>query len=87
MNDNKKIVGVAIKQGDKVHSLPKPKRHSDVVIKMVKAGHYRMVEEQQGFVCGDSSFLNRTDAGVLALQTGQVRKLISPPQLSSIDLW
>lgn len=87
-NENRIITGVAIKQGDMIHSLPKPKRHSDVIIKMIMSGNYRMVEEQQGFVCNDGSFLNRTDARTLAVENGQIRKSdASKTSLQSNDLW
>lgn len=83
-NDNKIITGVAIKQNNTIHSLPKPNRHNDII---EKAMINYIGEREEGFVCADGSFLNRIDAGALAVKTGQVRHLQWPPKLSSVDLW
>lgn len=88
----KKIICAAVKTSDGlVHSLPKPNRHADIVYLLDKTKRYSekiiIAEGEQGFITNDGEFVNRIEAGRLAMISGQVDELEFPPQLFSEDLW
>ena len=83
-----KIIGVALKQGDEVRSLPRPARHSDVIQHMIDSGViYDPRCSIQGFILEDETFLNREEALKHVLVTKQVRSFMSITKLYSQDLW
>ena len=81
------IVGVAIKQGDKVYSLPKPARHNDVIELIYERTLQRPVTGTQVFVDSGLNFMDRIEAASYALDHKQIEELRWPPQLFSEDLW
>jgi len=88
-----KIISVAIKTADGlIHFLPKPNRHADVVHALHKATEYKMsnliiAHGEQGFVTDEGTFVNRIEAGKIAINSGQIKKMEYPPTLYSEDLW
>lgn len=83
------IVGVAIIYAGKTYSLPKPKRHHDV-IRSIPGGVKG--PDTQGFILDDGSFLGRTGAMQLARDNGQLKRSSNPNhyqgnKLFSEDLW
>ena len=83
------IIGVAIKRNDgRVFSLPKPFRHSHVIMMMVRICDFpKPIIDEQGFITHDGIFLERNEAGKYAIECGQIEKLSWPPDLYSEDLW
>ena len=82
------IVGVAIKYNGTVYMLPKPNRHHHV-IRMI--GGIRGADTQ-GFYDFRGDFLDRKQAYIRAIATGQLKRDPSPlkyqgDQLFSEDLW
>lgn len=86
-----RITHVAIKYDGKVHSLPEPNRHHNVI---------RMIAEEngvgikgpdvQGFLDSHGRFLNRREAMRLAAASGQINRGeggYQGPELFSEDLW
>lgn len=85
------IIGVAVKHGDLVIGLPKPKRHHHVLNHMVNVlgikppvGHQQ--EYGQGFYLADGTYLNRLQAHAYAHDIGQIT-VTDHPELFSEDLW
>ncbi|MBE0438222.1 MAG: hypothetical protein IBX57_00450 [Gammaproteobacteria bacterium] len=83
------IIGVAVKHKDLVIALPKPNRHHDVILHLVDVlgvtppvGH-----DGQGFYLEDGTYLDREEARIHALTTGQVKTTITGVDLFSEDLW
>ena len=73
------IVAVAIRQGELIHSLPKPARHSDVIHRIFKDSDSKTaVKGEQGFLTSLGTFVDRYEAGRIV---GINRKLFSE------DLW
>lgn len=82
------IVHVAIKYKDKIYFLPHPNRHHNVI---------RMIggmdgPHKEGFLDSDGKFLNRTEAMLVAVECGQLRRredaqFYQGPELFSEDLW
>jgi len=70
-----------------VYSVPKPGRHHDVIRHMSSTLGVSPHGGEQGFVLSTGSFIDRKMAAKIALKNGQCKKLISPPQLFSEDLW
>ncbi len=82
------IVGVAIKFNNTIHGLSKPNRHHDVIRHM--ADDLKLstpIRGEQGFYDDEGAFLNRYEARVVALKTGQITKCNHHEQLFSKDLW
>ena len=71
-----------------VFSLPKPKRHHDI-LHAAAALHRPLKQHEQGFLTSFGRYVDRVEAANLALTAKQVRDhvLISPPHLYSEDLW
>lgn len=93
VDKTKWIIGVAIKHGDLVIGLPKPKRHHHVLRYMIDelgitppVGHQHG-NEGQGFYLNDGTYLNRGQARWHALDNGQVEKTDHAYELFSEDLW
>jgi len=82
------VIQAAIKGADgRIHTLPRPARHSDVIKKMRNEGIDDRPNEVQGFLIDNGSFFDRRAAAELALFNTQCKKLIAPPNLCSEDLW
>lgn len=84
-----KIACAAIKRpkSGKVYVLPQPYRHHDIAHRMHDAGVDIAAEDIQGFVLDNGRFVDRIEAARIAMKSGQVEKMISPPNLYTEDLW
>jgi hypothetical protein len=82
-----KIIGVAIKHGGVTYSLPRPKRHSDVVAHVIAAVGEEPPQDSRGFITNTGRYLNRVDAKKLALRNGQLANDTPSHGLFSQDLW
>jgi hypothetical protein len=82
-----KIVAAAIMHQGVLHTLPLPARHHDVIKVIWKLIGKMVTCEIQGFVTDEGKFVNRTEAGVIAIASGQLTALPHPPELYSEDLW
>lgn len=83
------ITHVAIKQGGKIYSLPKPNRHHDVIRLIVtERPEIRYVDGQQGFLDANGVFLSRAAAKVVARELGQLLPRAHDGDiLFSEDIW
>jgi hypothetical protein len=82
------ITHVAIRLDGEVYSLPRPNRHSDVIKKMVELGLPTPIScRDSGFLINGRTYVNRKEAVRIAIGSGEVKNLISPPDLYSEDLW
>ncbi len=88
------ITHVAIKQGEKVFSLPKPNRHHHILHSgMMGERTYDDEEKEiQGFVDDQGNFLTREEAFKIATESGQINRrkdlgTYDGPLLFSEDLW
>ena len=83
------IVGVSLKRGGEMYSLPKPSRHHDVIKMMVENHNFNKVggDFEQGFYDRSGAFLNREYALIRAFQTKQITKSLHLKKLFSEDLW
>lgn len=70
----------------KVWTLPRPNRHNNILSTLYDQG-IESHPDGQGFVLDDGTWVDRTTAAQIALQNGQVKELIAPPDLYSEDLW
>jgi hypothetical protein len=65
------IIAAAIKDSDgKIWTLPKPARHGNIILEIVKA-KVAMANHIQGFVTNDGTFLNRKEARQHAIDCKQ----------------
>lgn len=81
------ITGVAMRLLDgTVHSLPKPHRHADLILRLTKQGIDARGAEQ-GFVDEQGVFYRRGAAKWHAMRCGQLIKETHPTQLFSEDVW
>ncbi len=89
----KTITHVAVKTGEKNWSLPKPNRHHNILREMYESGVSRdYANETEGFLDEDGNFLNRSEAYLLAVSTGQINRRTGDQyyqgkELYSEDLW
>jgi ethanolamine utilization microcompartment shell protein EutL len=86
LENPQQITHVALKDGNKIYSLPAPNRHHNV-IGMIGGTHG---QEVQGFLDANGVFLNRKQAFVVAQMTGQLNRQpfgYQGPELFSEDLW
>lgn len=83
----KRIVGVAIKLDNQVHSLPKPYRHHHILHFLYGLG-YETNSKGQGFILEDGTFVDRKQAFEIACNNGQLENCeIIGSVLTSEDLW
>lgn len=85
----KKVVAAAIKDKEgNVHSLPAPARHHNIINHMseknIRPGSRA---RDQGFIDEDGNFLDREEARLLVIKTGQCPKPDHSRELFSEDLW
>lgn len=81
---------VAIRFLGEVFSLPRPKRHHDVIRHIVTTKpHIQTVAGgAQGFITSNGRFVDREEALVIAIRQDQIKvKTGSPQRLYSEDLW
>lgn len=73
----------------KVWTLPQPNRHHNIIKFMIDSDYGDRVGSEciQGFIDHTSAFIGRAVAAQHALSSGQIKALISPPNLYSEDLW
>ncbi len=85
-----RIKAAAIKHNGEIYTLKSPARHADIMRK------YGIIPDVYGFLTDEDFFLNRSDAMIFALVSGQVKshKIIagievkwSAKELYSEDLW
>lgn len=81
-----KIVGVALKRGNEILSLPAPARHCDVMRLAWDQGWEKIYPEEQGFISDIGVFLTRRQASALALVSGMI-SVHKGDTLLSEDLW
>ena len=77
-----------------VYTLPRPNRHPQLFehydeLRTVSAGGLLLTRagQKQGFVTSTGRFVDRREAGKIALAAGQVKRLDHPPELFTEDLW
>lgn len=93
MTNNHKIIGVAIKCGEIVFSLPAPNRHHNVIHYIGENSGDQFIEKGiQGFITNHGEFLNRKEAMALAKANDQLNRISGEqyyqgPELYSEDLW
>lgn len=84
--EQKKIIEAAIRWEGKIYT---GHRHHQIIETMRK--EHKIIEKtairEQGFVLDDGSFIDRLEGARIALESGQVKKLIAPPYLYSEDLY
>ena len=73
----------------KIHTLPRPNRHSAVIQHMFKAEGIRpsFTHDEQGFILEDGTFVSRREAARIAIEQKQCEALITPGRLTTEDLW
>lgn len=87
-----KILTAAVKTSDGViHTMPRPKRHADIVHALWQAKEYKstiiIAKSEQGFFADDGNFYSRKEAAKIAINSGQIAKPEYPPTLFSEDMW
>lgn len=84
-----RITGVAIRMSDGgIFSFPAPYRHHHLLWSMSKILRMESpVIGDEGFVTSEGKFIDRVAGAELALKNGQAMRIISPPMLTSEDLW
>jgi len=89
------IIGVAIKHKEKIHRLPKPYRHIDLIIYLREntpnKGSNIKGKDSQGFYIDDKNrtYLNRQEAMIYVktISNQCLENLINKTTLFSEDLW
>jgi hypothetical protein len=81
-----KIVASAIRYNGIVYT---GRRHHNVIHEMVTKYLIRKptIDNEQGFVLEDGTYVDRIEGARIAIESGQIRKLQWPPKLYSEDLW
>lgn len=83
------VIGVAIiAKGGMMCSLPKPKRHHDVIRAMAASGMDTPIIGEQGFLLSDGTFATRKQAAKIAIKANQLlSRSKGLEQLFSEDVW
>jgi hypothetical protein len=81
------VAAAAVKRSTGVYSLPPPARHHHIIHKLYDEGFPQGPDEVQGFLLSDGTFVDRVQAGQIALACQQIPRLRWPPNLYSEDLW
>lgn len=88
--DDRKIVEVALRKRDDPAGMKlsgkAPTRHHDLCKQIIEWGG-DPDEFEQGFNTAAGEFVDRRRAGELAIASGQIAALKTPPDLYSEDLW
>ena len=78
----------AIKINNRVFSLPRPRRHHDIINYLAEVERLPIpINGEQGFIDSELGFVDRNIAGEIAVKSGQIKELKWPPSLFSEDLW
>jgi len=75
-----KITHIAIKLKGKVYKEPIGSSHNEIEKK------HKIKEGNRGFLTDKGEWVNRQEAGKIALKSGQVKSMDTPPYLHSGDL-
>jgi len=70
-----------------IYKVPSPGRHHDVIRVMIELGCSIPIMGEQGFITSTERFVDRQEAGQIALDSKQIPRLSFPPRLHSEDLW
>lgn len=82
------IACVAIRVGAMTVSMPRLKRHGDIMRELGRVGiNYIAGPDDQGFLTSKGRFVGRFEGADIALAARQIKTLRFPPQLYSEDLW
>lgn len=84
---SERIIAAAIRQYGLTVSLPAPARHGDILKPLHIATDILVIPDDQGFLTSAGRFVGRIEAGDIARNAGQIKKLSWPPYLYSEDLW
>jgi hypothetical protein len=85
--ENLRIVGVALRFRGITFSMPPPNRHHNLINSLYTLGVTKEVNQEQGFLLSNGHFCDRVVGAEVALHSGQCQSIISPPWLTSEDLW
>lgn len=81
-------VAAAILIDGRIHSLPPPNRHHNIIHMMGEQSNGLIVARGvQGFLMSNGAFATRTEAADAAIAVGLIQGLQHPPLLYSEDLW
>jgi len=80
------IAAAAIAVGSTVTALPRPARHTDVLVQLAPQG-YHALAHVYGFVTWDRCFVGRAQAKWIARDAGQLEGPLKGGVLTSEDLW
>ena len=89
----RKAVAAAVRTEDGlIHFFPAPCRHHHTVHALHRPQNgvendLIIAQGEQGFVMSDGTFADRIEAGIEAINSGQIKELQHPPMLFSEDLW
>jgi hypothetical protein len=87
-DDVETIERAAIRHDMSFYSVPRPKRHAEVVRLMAAGGYGPEKMHDQGFLTSRSRFVDRKEALQIALAAGQITApKFQPNQLFSEDVW
>lgn len=83
------VIAAAVLQGNKIYTMPPPKRHCHIIHAMSRTeGLERVTQKMQGFRLSDGTFATREEAMVVARVAGQiVREPRLEDKLLSEDVW
>jgi hypothetical protein len=85
---DEKLIGVAVLQKGTVYSLPRPKRHHDLMTHMAETLDMPVpIEGVQGFITSTGRFVDRKAAKKVALHNGQLPNDTPSVILFDEDLW
>lgn len=83
-----RVVAAAIKDGDVICSLARPKRHHDIIAAMIESGRPAPITGTQGFILDDGTFVTRELGYEVARTARQIKKKHGPDGvLFSEDMW
>lgn len=81
------IAAPAVRASDGVVLIvPAPATQARIVDVLCAYGYFEHGDETVGFITSDQQFLTSSDAGAVALKSGQAKHLSTPPYLSWEDL-
>ena len=82
------ILNAALRNENQVvFTMPRPNRHHSIINAMFYSEIEKRNQKEQGFMTSEGRFVNRTEAMVIALESGQLTKKTGFDYLFSEDLW
>ena len=82
------IIAAAVRRGDRIHALPAPARHHDVLRTLPQESDANEpTHGEQGFIDSELGFVTRGKAYIIATASGQIVEAIAPGMLTSEDVW